>query len=204
MGHGLGASHGVAYVAWQKQIHAGKSQVQRVEQPDGARVTASADLRWLYPITTLRCVGPLYERAGDGIRTHLTTVFPTACLSQSRTCPSGVTVAPCRTYSLVLDQVHPYYSWRWECLQCLLRAARHPVLSYLPSEEREGKQMYMGRLGFDRGAGSSPSYLSPSLPHTHACWASIWVCLPREESSTRSVSVLIHLTTRGGPLLSLN
>lgn len=59
--------------------------------------------------------------------------------------------------------------------------------------------MCMGRLGFDRGAGLSPSYLSPSLPYTRTCWASIWVCLPREESSTRSVSVLLHLTTRGGP-----
>lgn len=61
------------------------------------------------------------------------------------------------------------------------------------------------RPGVDRGAGLGSSFLPPSLPHTHStCWVSVCICWPREESRTRSVSVLLHLTTEYVPLLIQN
>lgn len=57
MGHGLGCVAWRGILAWQKQAPAGKSQVERVEQPDGP------DFRWRFP--PLRaCVGPFTNGPG--------------------------------------------------------------------------------------------------------------------------------------------
>lgn len=66
MGHGLGASHGVAYVAWQKQIHAGKSQVQRALSNRTVPGSRPAPTFVGHTHHYIACVGPLYERAGTG------------------------------------------------------------------------------------------------------------------------------------------
>lgn len=52
------------------------------------------------------------------------------------------------------------------------------------------------RPGVDRGAGLEASFLAPHpCPTRNTCWVSVCICWPRGESRTRSVSVLLHLTT---------
>lgn len=63
MGHDLGVSHGVALWQWQKQSQAGKSQAQRVEQPDGPRVRGQRRPSLAIPIAVLR-VWDRHQRAG--------------------------------------------------------------------------------------------------------------------------------------------